>query len=983
MRLDPGPRAPAMDTVPRPELPAYYRSLYRIKPDRRILYALTEIDRLAANRRKPATLALRFEDERWQVRIDGEVAGSLPELPKQADWEKLLADWTLRCLKTHGVRPGSGDAPEIAAFERDLTQGSTDRVVAALARLNALAAARPFHPRLLEAAARGAIWLSVQTYDDLQISDPLVGHALALVMLARNFTPDSLVAETALLYARMGYQAAASAVSQTLPPTDPIRLFAEADAPALAKAASAPGAEPRTHYLHLLTTARAGAREALLDAQRRSPWASRVDPATLCPLLLLRDFALDHSAPQALSASAFLSVAASEAPSESKAALWGPEAWPEMALDGYLEDAGQRVSSALESQTRSFESHTDRKAEGADGPLFDRESFRAFYRAAFYSGMHARARFLLDQLASTPAAEQYEKTFDHPAPGTAEELLAWMRVRIATNRSQGGPAETLEKIDAFRHIGLAPVARAVYAVTGKLASGTDPADRAGVRIVFRRLDARPDNSSAAWVAAYELQDLRLGERLMRAFVEMAPRGNDDLLLRLAYRTRDSAQLRRIATDRKYSVNVRTAALADLGLMNDPDTAFRKARYFELMDEEPELTGPLDRCVNLLRNTKDVPGALAATHRWLARRPVKERDLSWAHVVTLQANLLGEQKKWSEAWKTIEPALRTGKGEVLASAAWILEERGNWDDALEMAKSIRQRYPEDSGGVVTAARVLWRQRKYVEAAGLLSRSPVVRRSDWDGEVATSFGSVFHDADPHDTRNAFGPLVELGVDAKALAALAREIGRRGDPRLAAALLSQIRATGSDESAIQIWTHDELLKAEGEEAATAWLLKTTRAGHQLGIVAFQFQRYDILWALEGDPARATKDDEMQLMRAAALIHKPEPSCEPYYRLLQYFGGRPRKGWAPFGLFLLGSATPEEVYVLSDGLPGICNLGWLMGLKAAGEGRYEEASDWFQVSVESGQPRVPPNAWSFEILRRWMVRDLFLRQLQAEKTL
>jgi hypothetical protein len=58
-------------------------------------------------------------------------------------------------------------------------------------------------------------------------------------------------------------------------------------------------------------------------------------------------------------------------------------------------------------------------------------------------------------------------------------------------------------------------------------------------------------------------------------------------------------------------------------------------------------------------------------------------------------------------------------------------------------------------------------------------------------------------------------------------------------------------------------------------------------------------------------------------------------------------------------------------------------MALHAASRGRYDEASDWFQVSVLSGQSGVPPTAWSLEALYRWDGKRLFLDGLAKEKAL
>src|SRR4029077_18441587 len=115
------------------------------------------------------------------------------------------------------------------------------------------------------------------------------------------------------------------------------------------------------------------------------------------------------------------------------------------------------------------------------------------------------------------------------------------------------------------------------------------------------------------------------------------------------------------------------------------------------------------------------------------------------------------------------------------------------------------------------------------------------------------------DPHLGQSAFAALQDRQTNPRYLAALARNEGGRGNHKLAFAMLSNVSgATEADKAGIQIWAYDELAKTDGEAAAADWLRKTSRNAHQLALIAFQFQRYDILWVPLGDPARPTKEDE-----------------------------------------------------------------------------------------------------------------------------
>jgi hypothetical protein len=183
------------------------------------------------------------------------------------------------------------------------------------------------------------------------------------------------------------------------------------------------------------------------------------------------------------------------------------------------------------------------------------------------------------------------------------------------------------------------------------------------------------------------------------------------------------------------------------------------------------------------------------------------------------------------------------------------------------------------------------------------------------------------------------------------------------------------------LAIWTHDELVQTDGEAAAAKWLWSKTKVPYQLAIVAYQFGRYDILWEPLEDPARPTKNDQIELLRAAALLMEHSTDTEKRDRSLRYFESRPRKDWAILGLFLLGRATEAELFAEARNPQSRTNIAWLMGVRAVGERRYEEASDWFSVAVDTDQPHAPPTGFSWETLNRWIRAWEPLSDLANEK--
>lgn len=984
MRLDPGPGPGEIGKAPPAELPAFYRSRYRLKPDRRFLYALEEIERLTSDRKTPATLTLRFVGDRWSLRLDQEEVGTLPEIPAAADWEPLLTAWTTRCLARRGASPGAEPIPELANLEADLSQSSAERVLGALGQLNRLAVNRPLHPALVAAAAKGSVWLVVQTDDALQLSDPLVGHAVALVALARALDPGRSRSDEALLLRTMGYESAAAEAVKALPPEDPVGPFARFDATALASLAADKNAA-RAQYLALLDLARSHAPVRWWAAFGKSRWCREVNLASLKAIAELDEFDSIRATSSALTAAAFLEATARDAERGRSEGLWGPDAWPSQPLSAYLASAQARINASPLARTRAFEEAATHDASAQDGPLFDGPSLRSFQRATFYSGIHGSVVFAFDFLGSTPSGEAIAKQMEDPAPGTAAELKAWILARVVV-RSGGARAPMIRDLADWRHIGVVPLQRVISFLAWSGESATDPSNRQMLRNISWALDTRPDNLRVAMgFARSPLDDLPRKERLQQIIGDAAPY-TSDAAVRHAGLIGDVRALRTFAADPNQSRDSRLRALILLGERKDADPAFARAQYTALMKAEPEDTGILATWVGELRSSLQPAAARDAVTAWLAQRPSHDQDLRWSYALTLKADAFADEKKWKEAFATIEPALPVYSGGVLTEGAWFLEEEGDWVGSMRLATAARERYPDSHIPYAITARLLWRQQKFAEAAALLAGARVLARAEWEGDLASSFGHVFAGADPHLGQSAFTALKEKNIDPIYLAALARNVGSRGNHKLAFALLANLTIPNeATKAGVLIWAYDELVKSDGEPAAAEWLRQTTRNQHQLALIALQFERYEILWGPLEDPARAQKTDEMAALRSGSIIYTHEAASSPRRdELLRYWESRPASTWKSMGLYLLGKLSPAEFDQQTRGGDlSMASRGWVMGLRAAEQGRYEEASDWFEIAIEGDENHQPPNAWAYGILSRWMASGKSFADLERERKL
>jgi hypothetical protein len=607
--------APVSLMAVKPEnLPAHMKSLYRLRPDRRFLYAAAEMARLTSGDPRQGTMTLRFENDRWRVTLDGALLGDLPEFPTFADGKGLLVSW-LRAHPARNVpapRPGDPIGPERRAA---LETGLPGDVLSKLAQLNAAWIASPSDPALAEAGLRGLLWLSLQTFDELELADPVLGKALALLAIAEAGTPGRLSREECLLAGLYGYEDHAELLARDLPAEDPVRLFAAWDLARLKEIAHHPQADPRSEYLYLLRLAENETKEEeWLNEFESSSWGRQVEGPGL-RLVLRRDPFQLGTSPATLMESQVLEdlVPASRVAGKFGSAEGGPT-WREIAAQrlGALQQSGQKP---LESRLGEYEEAVDRQSSRLDGPLLDRHTVRSFYLASFYSSIYTTAHYYFDGLSSTEGAEGFGNTLKDPPAGTAAELKDWILHRVRLRRS-GDVKPVAFDLSHLRHVGVAPLRRISYSVA--ISTSDDLTRRAPVRGYFERLDTRPSSLYAAARAASELlDDFGIQGQCMRLAAERGPRqvGRDlPWLLRFLG---DRVRLDALSGDKTWPTSVRSSALWYLAQMEKTDPDVLVGRYAELVREDPASDGPLRAAVGILEERGQLEKAQKLVDEWLA------------------------------------------------------------------------------------------------------------------------------------------------------------------------------------------------------------------------------------------------------------------------------------------------------------------------------------------------------------------------------
>ena len=962
IRREDAPAASVM-AVPPASLPAHVESLYRIRPDRRFLYAAAELERLTRGGTRHGTLGIRFEDHRWRLSLDGIALGDLPEFPDFADAKNFLISRVrrVRAAPAHAeLGPAARDALEI---------GTPAEVFSVLGRLNPSWKA-PGDPVLAGEAVRGLLWLSLQTFDELQLTDPILGKALALLAIAEAGAPGRLAREECLLASLLGYEDHARTVAAGLASEDPVRAFAEWDLGRLESLAARSPASPRAQYLYLLRLAEDRSKDD--DWLRKfgaTSWGSDVGGPSVRLVLALYPF-MWRSAPSTLMELRVLEELPGGRASKSSPPAAG-SAWP-LALSRLESLAPEERPEARLSE---LEAGVAREAGLFDGPLLDGSVVRAQRYADFYSSVYAAARYQFDRLGSTEGAEQLAEALANPHAGTAAELVAWIRHRVHLRRSNEGVRDVARDLSQLRHIGIEPLTRISYSVAISVNTGIESFPRSTLPGFFEGLDSRPSNLHAAFRTASELlNDLAIMERCMRLSAKRGPRELDgDLPWALRF-LGDAEALMALARNRTWPARIRSSAIQQLAELEKTDAAALVEPMRELVREDPSDSGPIRATAAILEKRDRTEEALALIDHWLEAHP--DADLARAGVASTKSRLLRRQRRYREAWEIARAAAQTEKAECLEEATYALLDLGRVEDALKMAKRALDHYKSEDEAVLVA-RILWMQGRDAEAAQLLT-SPT-RRLDsrvWAGAIPAAFLAAFGKADDARAEAAFARLDVETVPRLNVVWFIEYLTGHGRPELALKLCDRLRgrAPAGWEA---VTSYHALLKAKGAAPAREWLkAHATPADLDVaGKQALSERDYELAWDLPDHPD-PVKNDILHLIRAVCLLDQPDAPGDRRASLIEYFEARPKKDFVVYGLYFLGRVDRPTLFAQIQDPSYVTSVGWILGVTSAHDGRYEEANSWLQVCMEGGA-NIPPRYWAADILGRWKGAGCTLSEL------
>ena len=312
----------------------------------------------------------------------------------------------------------------------------------------------------------------------------------------------------------------------------------------------------------------------------------------------------------------------------------------------------------------------------------------------------------------------------------------------------------------------------------------------------------------------------------------------------------------------------------------------------------------------------------------------------------------------------------------------MDKLGHRDQAEDLGRRMVARYPDSAALRADLAGLYWRHGKPAEAARLLKdASRRLRAEDWRSEVAPEFEEAF-ESRPNEALAAFMALLAEGCDPFAIKYLIYSSARLKMYAVAFEMASRIRWQGQGAVEFNVIAYQNLLEVKGQPAALAWLRSRIPPDslNRASMVIFEVGRHELLWDLIERPD-GNMADFVWLMRASAAVRVGVGNDPNRARLFEYYNRSLPGHYHVIGRFLLGLATEREVLDQATDASRRCEIAYFIGVRAQADGRYEDASDWYRVAVETGQSRYVEYRWAFYTLYKWLDPYKSLSRLAAER--
>jgi hypothetical protein len=936
---------------------ARHAATYRVRPDTRIVDALTEARRFLSGGTDTAAARVVADGDGWRVALGDSAVGRLPRFP---DFDDALA-----LIEPHArlAAGGGGAASPEAAAAAARVHAAVDSLdpLEALRRADGLWREAPGDRATLRAAARAAVLAALTCEDRLQQAELLTARAVALVGIARAAGAGDLDAELALLAQHMGYATAARRHAGALPAADPVRAFVTHDGSKLSALASAGTASRRDQWLWLRALAR--------ERRGREWWAwqQRCFPDSGFTGLIATATGLEMNRFESNEAIAVAVLARAWEDLDPRFRDDAP--WLERLL-------GPRLASVL----AAYDEAIARRTGASSAALLDERAMSALYHGPLFSSLYTLGDHALRQLGSTPRSRGLAREVETTAGGAAAEFARWMADHAAVLEGRMSIAAIRNHFEQPSVLG-ATVAFHDYRVIASQLSDA-PADvfRA-MRALGTRLDTRP-----ALRAEYGFDLRRTGfglpmaEDLLRTAREAL--GSDEPSLEVWWRVTagDSAGTLALLDDPSLDAQARLEllhAIGDAGYLSRDAVERAHAAAVKLHPGDWSL---LDAYVDLLVDNGRTGQAIRALKRWLIAPGPDAAALAPIVARARLARLISDGGDPAQALVILGDLDDTGHMSAYGAKARALIALGRLGEAAEVVERARERYPFVGSARILEAEIAWqRGHPMIAARALAARRDALTGASVRRDLASAFSRCFRGRS-ESAAGAIDALARLHLlDLATAASMAGRAEADGDPRLAFEILSRVRVREPHRSIGQTWAYERLLKFAPRDSALAWLDRSLPPDMRIvaQIVATEENMPEIVW--RWDAPAGGHDDYVTVLRAAWLAEFGTADDPRRAEVLRLAAGAGDSRYGHIARYLLGDLGEAALLREARGVKPKCEIYYFVGLRAETEGRHADAARWYALAVGTGSKGDAEYRWAFTRLRLYRDHGLRLDRTDA----
>ncbi len=913
---------------------------YRVAPDRRFLLAVQDVDEILG-REHSAIGTATFEGSGWSLAA----GGSSVHVTEYPDFGELYGF----------VRTSIAEGTRGATMPFTVLNSGADQAYPAYP-LSALEAIdRRADSVDLVAAAYAYARLLLSHEDTLEVSDEVAARAVAVLALAEDSAGEALVRPRVLIAHRLGYEREAEEMAAALPPSDPVRLFAERDFEALEALASQANApvDLSLLYARLLTI-----------GEKREQFIRYV--ASLRPELR-NDFgilALDAVHGTALAPDLLLL-----ARTIGDLALASGTA---IALDPKLQDqiAAQEAIARLLSQPPYgllglAESLLAKLTKDSSGRLLDPATRAAVYRTQIYTGFDSVASDLVARLNSASASTEFATLLGRGKSAAADQFERYLAARIAAQERRLGANEAVANI---AQLGFGP--RSLEILFHPMSEGNyDALWLEAIKLLFRRADTRVDHRTLlADIASRGLFDIALNERLERSVAREWPHEAYWHAL-VSFRDGDHAGVQRWLTDRSVSPWMRANLLPLIKGSDFLSKGETRGLYERLIEIDPTDWSVAKKYVEFLENDRDYPQARRVIDVWLAR---SDRRSGMEELVarTALARAYHKEGNLDAAWEAVAQPLAGMYGDAFRRAALIRLDQGTAVEAEAICRRALERYPGNIPTAASLARVFWRQDRHDEAAAVLKEQVAqIGLIEWRRAIAPDFIEEFANSPPERIDAAVASLGRAGFHPSAIEQISFKATEAQEPDLAFQLLSTTPLTQFESLDPISSAYRSLEQLRGREEALRWLEERVPASYRPGMSHFGYGggSYELQWEFVPDPVgHGRLDDYIWILRAASYLRDGATRSDWRARLDDYYSSAPDSFYNKIGAMVIGRLEPSDVWITATQLDQRVEAAYFIAVRAEASGDLEMAIAWYRIALESGLRREAEPHWSLNQLSR-----------------